>query len=104
MKRRNFLVGWITSILYAIFPSLRPKLPAPITYGGMDLRELLAANSEFRMLEVPYIISPGIPIGLLNEDECARVRAMKQGWSLGLPEENREKSGPGKIKYTERNC
>lgn len=34
------------------------------TYGGMNLRNLLGGNSEFRKLMIPYIIKPGVPIGL----------------------------------------
>lgn len=37
---------------------------APVTYGGMDLRHMLKGNSEFRKLDLPYIIGAGIPIGL----------------------------------------
>jgi len=38
---------------------------APVTYGGMDLRHMLRGNSEFRKLDLPYIIGAGIPIGLV---------------------------------------
>jgi hypothetical protein len=37
------------------------------TYGGMDLRSKLKGNSEFRTLETPYILKPGVPPGLLFE-------------------------------------
>jgi hypothetical protein len=35
------------------------------TYGGMDLRSMLKGNSEFRKLTLPYLIKPGVPIGLI---------------------------------------
>jgi hypothetical protein len=37
------------------------------TYGGMDLRSMLKGNSEFRTLEQPYILKPGVPPGLIFE-------------------------------------
>jgi len=37
------------------------------TYGGMDLRSLLKGNSEFRKLTLPYVIKPGVPIGLVAQ-------------------------------------
>jgi hypothetical protein len=37
------------------------------TYGGMDLRSMLRNNSEFRTLEQPYILKPGVPPGLILE-------------------------------------
>jgi hypothetical protein len=44
------------------------------TYGGMDLRSMLRGNSEFRQLCVPYIIEPGVPIGIYLQ-ECDSVQA-----------------------------
>ena len=41
---------------------------APVTYGGMDLRHMLRGNSEFRKLDLPYIIGAGIPIGLILQE------------------------------------
>jgi hypothetical protein len=43
------------------------------TYGGMDLRSMLRANSEFRQLCLPYIIEPGVPIGIFLQ-ECDTVQ------------------------------
>jgi hypothetical protein len=34
------------------------------TYGGMGLRGLLAGNQEFRRLTSPFLMKPGVPIGL----------------------------------------
>lgn len=44
------------------------------TYGGMDLRSMLRNNSEFRQLCVPYVIEPGVPIGIFLQ-ECDSVQA-----------------------------
>jgi hypothetical protein len=41
---------------------------AGVTYGGMDLRHMLRGNSEFRKLDLPYIIGAGIPIGLILQE------------------------------------
>jgi hypothetical protein len=38
-------------------------------YGGADLRSKLACNSEFRTLSNPYILNPGVPIGLVFEEQ-----------------------------------
>jgi hypothetical protein len=38
-------------------------------YGGADLRSKLACNSEFRTLSNPYILKPGVPIGLKFEEQ-----------------------------------
>lgn len=53
------------------------------TYGGMDLRSMLAGNSEFRKLALPYVIKPGVPIGLVLE-ECDSIQAniMRQYLSI----------------------
>jgi hypothetical protein len=53
------------------------------TYGGMDLRSMLKGNSEMRKLCVPYVIKPGVPIGLFLQ-ECDTVQAdtMRQFLSI----------------------
>jgi len=52
-----------------IFAPSRDEQFVGATYGGMDLRSMLAGNSEFRKLALPYVIKPGVPIGLIME-EC----------------------------------
>jgi hypothetical protein len=48
------------------------------TYGGMDLRSLLRGNSEFRKLTLPYVIKPGVPIGLiLQANDTDQMNAMQ---------------------------
>jgi hypothetical protein len=44
------------------------------TYGGMDLRSSFRGNSEFRQLCVPYVIEPGVPIGIFLQ-ECDSYQA-----------------------------
>jgi hypothetical protein len=34
------------------------------TYGGMGLRSFLRGNTEWRKLTVPFLLKPGVPIGL----------------------------------------
>jgi hypothetical protein len=53
------------------------------TYGGMDLRSMLRGNSEMRKLCIPYVISPGVPIGIILQ-ECDNVQgnAMRQFLSI----------------------
>ena len=34
------------------------------TYGGMGLRSFLRGNTEWRRLAVPFLLKPGVPIGL----------------------------------------
>lgn len=34
------------------------------TYGGMGIKSLLAGNQEFRRLTTPFLMRPGVPIGL----------------------------------------
>jgi hypothetical protein len=53
------------------------------TYGGMDLRSMLNGNKEMRKLCVPYVISPGVPIGIFLQ-ECDQVQgdAMRQFLSI----------------------
>jgi hypothetical protein len=53
------------------------------TYGGMDLRSMLNGNKEMRKLCVPYVISPGVPIGIfLQECDSVQGDAMRQFLSI----------------------
>lgn len=53
------------------------------TYGGMGLRSLLRGNSEFRKLALPYVIKPGVPIGLiLQENDNIQGNIMRQYLSI----------------------
>lgn len=48
------------------------------TYGGVALRQYLKGNQEFRRLASPFLIMPGVPIGLKavqsNTDDSAQMR------------------------------
>lgn len=42
-------------------PTRAGEIPG-VTYGGMDLREMLKSGSEFRKLEVPYYLKAGTTV------------------------------------------
>lgn len=56
------------------------------TYGGMDLRSTLGQlqnNREFRKLNVPYVIKPGVPIGIiLEETDTIQANTMRDYLSI----------------------
>jgi len=53
------------------------------TYGGMDLRSLLAGKSEFRKMCIPYLIPRGVPIGIfLQETDTVQGDQMRQFLSI----------------------
>lgn len=55
------------------------------TFGGMDLRSMLRGNSEFRKLTLPYVIKPGVPIGLvLQECDTDQASQMRRALSITL--------------------
>jgi hypothetical protein len=55
------------------------------TFGGMDLRSMLRGNSEFRKLTLPYVIKPGVPIGLiLQENDTVQADQMRRALSMTL--------------------
>jgi hypothetical protein len=58
-------VGGTPTTNYGIFRPSNDDTLVGATYGGMDLRSLLRGNSEFRKLTLPYVIKPGVPIGLV---------------------------------------
>jgi hypothetical protein len=63
-----------TSVNNGRFSPTRDFDTVGTTYGGMDLRSMLRGNSEFRQLCVPYVIEPGVPIGIYLQ-ECDPVQA-----------------------------
>jgi hypothetical protein len=74
------------------FRPSRALQQVPTTVGGINLRELLGANSEFRKLTVPYLIQPGIPIGLICQesdtveaDQMRRWLSITQSQQAGIP-------------------
>jgi hypothetical protein len=50
------------------FALSRDQQKVGVTYGGGDLRSLLRGNSEYRKLAVPYLIDPGVPIGMILQE------------------------------------
>ena len=53
------------------------------TYGGGDLRSMIKNNSEFRELSLPYLITPGVPIGLrCQETDSVQGALMRSFFSI----------------------
>ena len=50
------------------------------TYGGMGLRNLLKGNTEWRKLAVPFLLKPGVPIGLRADVKNSDDQALMQQW------------------------
>lgn len=68
---------------FGIFAPSRDEQIEGATYGGMDLRSMLSGNSEFRKLTLPYVIKPGVPIGLvMEENDTAQADIMRQYLSI----------------------
>jgi hypothetical protein len=51
-----------------VFTATRDFDRVGATFGGMDLRSMLRGNSEFRKLTLPYVIKPGVPIGIILQE------------------------------------
>jgi hypothetical protein len=76
----------------SVFRPTRAYETVGATYGGMGLHSLLKGNSEFRKLTVPYLLRPGVPIGLYaqvsNTDDQAlmqRYLDITQGFGGTVP-------------------
>lgn len=52
----------------------------PATFGGAGLRAYLKGNSDFRKLTVPYLLKPGVPIGLRADVSDTNEQAMMNAW------------------------
>jgi len=50
------------------------------TYGGAGVRAYLRGNTDFRKLTVPYLMKPGVPIGLRADISDADEQQMMQSW------------------------
>ena len=50
------------------------------TYGGMGLRSFLRNNTEWRKLTVPFLLKPGVPIGLRADVSNSDDQAYMQQW------------------------
>jgi hypothetical protein len=58
------VAGGVTTTGLSVFRPTRAYETVGATYGGMGLRGLLAGNQEFRRLSSPFLMKPGVPIGL----------------------------------------
>jgi hypothetical protein len=65
------------------FEPTRDFVRVGATFGGMDLRSMLRGNSEFRKLTLPYLIKPGVPIGLiLQENDTVQANQMRRAMDI----------------------
>jgi hypothetical protein len=76
----------------SVFRPTRAYETLGATYGGMGLHSLLKGNTEFRKLTVPYLLRPGVPIGLYaqvsNTDDQALMQKyldITQGYGGSVP-------------------
>jgi hypothetical protein len=81
----NMTLGGNTGL--SVFRPDRSNEFVGATYGGTALKQYLRGNSEFRRLSYPFLIKPGVPIGLKavqsNTDDS---NAMRQylSWTNGF--------------------
>jgi hypothetical protein len=82
LKQDRIRIGSVGAAGVTNFGVFRPNNDGEVvgaTYGGMDFRSLLKGNSEFRKLNIPYLIKAGIPIGLKmqanDDDQLDTMRA-----------------------------
>jgi hypothetical protein len=61
------------------FRSFRNDL-APATHGGAGVRAYLRGNTDFRKLAVPYLLKPGVPIGLRADVSDSFEQTLMQQW------------------------
>ena len=54
----------LTAAASSVFRPDRSNEFVGATFGGVALRQYLKGNSEFRRLSSPFLVAPGIPIGL----------------------------------------
>jgi hypothetical protein len=83
----NFLrlgsVGTTAALNNGIFRMSRALEVVGATYGGGDLRSMIKNNSEFRELSLPYLITPGVPIGLkCQETDSVQAALMRAFFSI----------------------
>jgi len=77
--RTGFIDTLNAGVPISTFRVSRDYQKVGVTYGGVDLRNLLRGNSEYRKLAVPYMIDPGVPIGMiLNEVDSIEADTMRR--------------------------
>jgi hypothetical protein len=82
----------------SVFRPTRAYETIGATYGGMGIRQALAGNEEFRRLKMPFLMKPGVPIGLRadvalnNSNDVSEMQqwlaasfAAAGGTSFGVP-------------------
>jgi hypothetical protein len=72
----NMTLGGTTGL--SVFRPTRAYEFVGATFGGVALRQYLKNNQEFRRLAAPFLIQPGVPIGLKavqsNDDDSSIMR------------------------------
>jgi hypothetical protein len=58
------VAGGVTTTGLSVFRPTRAYETVGATYGAMGLRGYLANNQEFRRLTSPFLMKPGVPIGI----------------------------------------
>jgi len=80
--------GGATTAGLSVFRPTRAYETVGATYGGMGLRNALKGNQEFRRLTSPFLMRPGVPIGLKchvsNTDDQVRMQSWLAASFLGL--------------------
>jgi hypothetical protein len=74
----------------SVYRPTRAYEKANATYGGMGLRSDLRANTEFRRLHMPFLLKPGVPIGLKarvynTDDQIQMQQYLSATCGLGGP-------------------
>jgi hypothetical protein len=64
----------------SVFRPTRTYETVGATYGGMGLRSFLRGNTEFRKLTVPFLLKPGVPIGLRADVKNDDDQKLMQQW------------------------
>jgi hypothetical protein len=82
LKANRIRTGFIDtlngSVPISTFRVSRDLQKVGVTYGGSDLRSMLRGNSEYRKLAVPYMIDPGVPIGMILDQSDPVEAALMQ--------------------------
>jgi len=87
LKTNYLRIGSVSTAGVAPFPGAfeptRDFDRVGATFGGMDLRSMLRGNSEFRKLALPYVIKPGVPIGItLQENDTDQGDQMRRAMDI----------------------
>lgn len=64
----------------SVFRPTRSYDTVGATFGGMGLRNMLHGNSEWRKLTTPFLMKPGVPIGLRMDVSNTDDQTFMQQW------------------------